>query len=75
MSSPLRPVVSCWSNQLGTWMRADRFPGGLHSSDIYKEMDIDTCAFMKLEAAAVRDDTPKGHRDFHFLHKIVLYED
>lgn len=40
VSSALRSVVYRWSNQLGTRMRQSRFPGSLHSCDVYQELDI-----------------------------------
>lgn len=40
VSSALQSVVYRWSNQLGTRMRPSRFPGSLHSCDVYQELDI-----------------------------------
>lgn len=40
LSSAVWPVVYCWSDQLGTWMWANGFSRGLHSSDVGQEMDI-----------------------------------
>lgn len=47
LSSAFRPVVYCWSNQLGTWMRQNWFPGGLHSSDVHQELDFHLPAFLR----------------------------
>lgn len=40
VSSALQSVVYRWNNQLGTRMRPSRFPGSLHSCDVYQELDI-----------------------------------
>ena len=40
LPSAFRPVVYSWSDQLGTWMWANWFSRGLHSSDFHQEMDI-----------------------------------
>ncbi len=60
VSPTLWPVVYCWSDQLGTWMRANWFSGGLHSCDVHQEMDIYIPAFLKTQ----NYDKPHRHSGF-----------